>query len=193
MLQATVFSSPAGNVKLLDNPDDDGEISRLKRMQDNHRLRLPPKSHPTFPVSIGYTDFRSQSVEPSITLTCRGSGGGLSSGRVVGLDDAVLSERCGTSSLGVDVLFAWTINSNLDSDLTTVNFLAVHLAHSLLLQFLRSKRNKTKATTFTRLTTSLELLDHVAGDRSKSDLGGSRAVGREELLELHAYVSKATQ
>jgi len=132
-------------------------------------------------------------VEPSVTLTCRGLSGGLSSGRVVGLNDAVLSERCGASSLGVDVLLAGTIDSDLDCDLTAVDLLAVHLTYGLLLQLLRSKRDKAEAATFARLVTSLKLLHHIAGDGTESDLGGGGAIGSEELLELDVCVSKVLE
>ncbi len=76
------------------------------------------------------------------------------------------------------------VNSNLDSNLTALNLLAVHLADSLLLQRLSSQRDETKATALASLTTSLQLLDHEAGDGAQSNLGRGGLVGLEELDKL---------
>ena len=111
-------------------------------------------------------------------------GGCLSSRRIVGLDDAILGQRGSASGLRVDVLLAWAIDGDLDGNLTAFDLLAIHLADSLLLQFLRAKRDESETTALARLTTSLELLHHVALDGTESDLGGSGIVSGEELLEL---------
>lgn len=76
------------------------------------------------------------------------------------------------------------VDGNLDSDLTTLNLLAVHLVDSLLLQLLRSKSDEAEATTLAGLTSSLELLDHESRNRSESDLSRRRLVGLEKVLEL---------
>jgi hypothetical protein len=76
------------------------------------------------------------------------------------------------------------VNSNLDSDLTALNLLSVHLSNSLLLKFLRSQSDETEATTLAGLATSLKLLDHESGNRSESNLGRRGLIGLEELNEL---------
>jgi hypothetical protein len=76
------------------------------------------------------------------------------------------------------------INSNLDSDLTALNLLSVHLSDSLLLKLLRSQSDETEATTLASLTTSLKLLDHESGNRSKSNLGRRGLISLEKLNEL---------
>jgi hypothetical protein len=76
------------------------------------------------------------------------------------------------------------VNSNLDGDLTAFNLLSVHLADSLLLEFLRSQSHKAKATALASLATSLKLLDHESGDGSESNLGGRRLIGLEKLNKL---------
>lgn len=110
--------------------------------------------------------------------------GTLGRRRVVGLDDAILGKRSGAGSLRVDVLLTGAIDGYLDRNHTAFHLLVVHLAHSLLLQLLRSKRHKTEATALAGLVASLELLHHVASDGAKSDLGSGGVVGREELFEL---------
>ena len=100
------------------------------------------------------------------------------------MDHAILSERCSAGSLRVDVLFARAIDGNLDSDLTAVDLLAIHLTNCLLLELLRSKGYETEATSLAGLVAGLELLYHVASDGTKSDLGGCRVVSSEEFLEL---------
>ena len=101
------------------------------------------------------------------------------------MNDAILSKRSGPSSLRVDVLFAGAIDGDLDGNLATFNLLTIHLTDSLLLQFLGAERDESKSTTLTGFATSLELLDHIALNWAKGDLGGSRAVSREKFLELH--------
>lgn len=59
ILHATVYSCPAGNVELLNIPDENKEISHPKCMRDNHGLRSQPKSRDIFPVSIGHTTLMS--------------------------------------------------------------------------------------------------------------------------------------
>lgn len=121
----------------------------------------------------------SRSYVFSSTKTDLGGGsGGLGGSSLLGL-------RLG---LGRDVSLlvglVGAVNGDLDSDLTTLNLLAVHLIDSLLLQLLGSQRDETETTSLAGLTTGLELLDHEAGDGAESNLGGRRLVGGEKLLEL---------
>lgn len=103
--------------------------------------------------------------------------------------------RSGLSSLGavsgsglggLDLLIGLVraVDGDLDSNLAAVNVLSVHLSNSLLLQLLRSQRDEAEATALAGLATSLELLDHKAWNRAKSDLGRQRLVGSEKLLKL---------
>ena len=132
-----------------------------------------------------HTDLGNLHINHSVALIHRGRlSDSLSCGRVVGLDHAILSERCSAGSLRVDVLFARAIDGNLDSDLTAVDLLAIHLTNCLLLELLRSKGYETEATSLAGLVAGLEFLYHVASDGTKSDLGGGRVVSSEEFLEL---------
>lgn len=108
----------------------------------------------------------------------------LGGGRVVRLDDSVLSEWSGTSGFGIYVFLARAIDGDLDSNLPAIDVFAVHIGDSLLLEFFRAKRNEAKSTTFARLVASLEFLNHEAGNWTKSDLRGGWLIGREELFEL---------
>lgn len=118
-------------------------------------------------------------------LSSLGGGGG----RIIGLDHTILGERSSAGGLGVDVFLAGAVDSDLDSNLAAFDHLAVHLTDSLLLQLLRSERDKSEATTFASLTPGKELLDHVAGDRTESDLGGGRIVCGEQFLKLKKTIN----
>ena len=90
----------------------------------------------------------------------------------------------GLLSLGGVILFAGAVDGDLDSDLATLNLLAVHLLDGLLLLLLRAESDETETTALTALVASLELLDHETRNGTQGDLGGDRLVGVEELLEL---------
>jgi hypothetical protein len=107
---------------------------------------------------------------------CGSGGGTASSGGGSGL---TLS-----GGLHVVVLLSGRVNGDLDSDLTTLNLLSVHLRASLLLELLGTEGNETETTALAGLTTSLELLDHEAGDGAESDLGLGGGVVLEDLEEL---------
>jgi len=96
------------------------------------------------------------------------------------------------SSWGVGFLvgLVWAVDGDLDSDLTTLDLLAVHLRDSLLLLLLGCESDEAEATTLAGLVASLELLDHEAGNWAKGDLGGSWLVGSEEFLELSHVLAK---
>jgi hypothetical protein len=79
------------------------------------------------------------------------------------------------------------VNGNLDGNLTALNLLSVHLRNSLLLELLGSQSDEAETTTLAGLTTSLELLDHKSGNRSKSDLGGRGLISLEKLNKLSQY------
>jgi len=132
------------------------------------------------PVDVCFVRLLIKSI--SVLILSRGSGGrSLSSGR-----SNVLRSVGGRSlrSLGVVFSLVRAVNSNLNGDLTTLNDFAVHLGNSLLLHLLRSQCDKSEATTLARLTASLELLDHEAGDRAQGDLGRDRLVILEQFLQL---------
>jgi len=118
-----------------------------------------------------------------------GSGGG---GRV--LDD-LLGSLVGGSGLGEGslavggrvgsiILLTGGVDRDLNGDLTALNFLAVHLGASLLLELLRAEGNETETTALAGLTAGLELLDHEAGDGAEGDLGLSGGVVLEDLKKL---------
>lgn len=91
-----------------------------------------------------------------------------------------------TLSRSVDLLvgLVGAVDSDLDSDLTSLDLLAVHLSNGLLLLLLRRQGNKAETTTLPGLITCLELLDHEAGDGAQGNLGGRGLVLIEEILEL---------
>lgn len=105
------------------------------------------------------------------------SGGGSGSllGAILGL---------GSGSVGLLVGLVRAVDGNLDSNLAALDLLAVHLSNGLLLQLLGSQGDEAEATALASLATSLQLLDHEAGDRAQGDLGRRWLVGVEELLEL---------
>jgi hypothetical protein len=87
-------------------------------------------------------------------------------------------------ALHVVVLLAGRVNRDLNGDLTALDLLSVHLVASLLLEFLRAEGNETETTALARLTASLELLDHEAGNRAEGNLGLGGGVVLEDLEEL---------
>jgi hypothetical protein len=111
-----------------------------------------------------------------------GGGGGSSSGGASGGSGSGLTLG---GSLHVVVLLSGRVNGDLDGDLTTLNLLSVHLRASLLLELLGAEGDETETTALAGLTTSLELLDHEAGDGTKSDLGLGGRVVLEDLEELY--------
>ena len=104
-----------------------------------------------------------------------GSGGSLGGG-----GSGALSGGLG----GGIILLAGGVNRDLNGDLTALNLLAVHLSASLLLELLGAEGNETEATALARLTASLELLNHEAGDGAEGDLGLGGGVILEDLEEL---------
>jgi hypothetical protein len=93
-------------------------------------------------------------------------------------------------SVGLLIGLVRAVDGDLDSDLTTLDLLSVHLLNSLLLKLLRGESNETEATSLASLATSLEFLDHEAGNGAEGDLGRGGLVVLEELKELVAYVSR---
>lgn len=85
---------------------------------------------------------------------------------------------------GSVVFLAGAVNGDLDSNLTALNLLSVHLLHSLFLLLLRTEGDETEATALASLVAGLELLDHEAGDGAKSNLGGNGLVGGKDFLQL---------
>jgi hypothetical protein len=143
----------------------------------------------------------SVKLAPSLNLgSGGGSGGGRSSlSRLGGSGSGSslgASSRGGLSSRGSLLLTVGSItlvlliglvravNGNLDGNLTALNLLSVHLSNSLLLELLGSQSDETETTTLAGLTTSLKLLDHESGNRSKSDLGGRGLISLEKLNKL---------
>jgi len=112
-----------------------------------------------------------------------GSGGvgrTLSSGWLaIGLWDVTL--KC---IVWVLVLLAGAVDCDLNSNLAAFDLLAVHIGAGLLLQFLGSKGDETKATALARLVTGLELADHKLWNWAKGDLGGRWLVVCEQLEKL---------
>lgn len=123
----------------------------------------------------------SSRVEHHHLSSCH-SRGGLSLTLNVGLLDSVHVLALG--GLDVIIRLVRTIDGNLDSDLATLDLLAVHLGDSLLLKLLRGQRDEAKTAALAGLTARLELLDHEAGDGAQGDLGRQGLVGGEQLLEL---------
>ena len=91
------------------------------------------------------------------------------------------------------IFFAWAVNGNLDCDLTTLDLLAVHLVHCLLLLLLGSQGDEAEATSLTCFAASLELLDHEARDGTEGNLGRGRLVGSEEFFELEDVSRNSSQ
>lgn len=97
---------------------------------------------------------------------------------------------CG--GLGGIVLLAGGVDRDLNGDLTALNLLAIHLVASLLLKLLRAESDESETTALARLATSLELLDHEAGDGAEGDLGLGGGVVLKDLEELQ-FVSTMIQ
>lgn len=118
-------------------------------------------------------------------ISLSGLGGSSSSSR----GGVLLSRSVGLLVLisgGVDVvLLAGAVDGDLDSNGATVNILAVHLADGLGLEFLRGEVDESETTGLAALVAGLELLDHEAGNGTKSDLGGDGGVVGKDLLELY--------
>ena len=76
------------------------------------------------------------------------------------------------------------VDGDLDSNLTTLNLLSVHLLNSLVLLFLGAKGDETEATALTALVAGLELLDHETRNGAQGDLGRDRVEASEDVLEL---------
>lgn len=86
--------------------------------------------------------------------------------------------------VGLLVGLVRAVDGNFNSDLTTLNLLAVHLRNSFLLQLFGGESDEAEATTLAWLATCLEFLDHKSGNGSKGNLGRRRLVSFEEILEL---------
>lgn len=112
-----------------------------------------------------------------------GNGGGL--GGLLGLRGGG-SVGGGSLALAVNVvvLLAGRVNRDLNGDLAALDLLAVHLGASLLLELLRAECDETEATALAGLATSLELLDHEAGDGAEGDLGLGGGVVLEDFKKL---------
>lgn len=91
------------------------------------------------------------------------------------------------------ILLSWAVNGDLDGDLATLDQFAVHLLDCLLLQLLGAQGDEAEATTLARLATSLKLLDHEAGDGTKSNLGRAGFVGGKEFLELFLLLAGSNE
>jgi hypothetical protein len=86
--------------------------------------------------------------------------------------------------VGIFIGLVGAVNSDLDSDLTALDLLSIHLSDGLLLLFLRGKGNETEATALAGFVASLELLNHETRDRAKCDLGRGWLISSKEFLEL---------
>jgi hypothetical protein len=122
----------------------------------------------------------------SRTFVNRLSGGsrGFDAGRALGGAGGLSLGGTVSGRVGVLVLLARAVNSDLDGNLATLDLLAVHIGTGLLLHLLSGKGNKTEATALARLVAGLELADHEFGDGTESNLGGGRLVLSEDLEEL---------
>lgn len=114
----------------------------------------------------------------TVWYSCLSNGGRLS-GAVGALGGSLGSWR-----IGIFVGLVRAVDSNLDSDLTALDLLGVHLSNGLLLHLLRGKSHEAEATSLAGFVAGLELLDHEAGDGAEGNLGGGWLVGSEEFLEL---------
>lgn len=82
------------------------------------------------------------------------------------------------------VLLAGAVDRDLNSNLATLNLLAVHVGAGLLLKLLTRERHEAETTTLARLVAGLELADHELGDWAEGNLGGGGRVVGEDLEEL---------
>lgn len=76
------------------------------------------------------------------------------------------------------------VNRDLNSNLATLDLLAVHVRAGLLLHLLTTESHEAEATALAGLVASLELANHELGDRAEGDLGGGGGVVGEKLKEL---------
>jgi len=104
--------------------------------------------------------------------------GGSLGGTVGGL--STLSGR----GVGIFIGLVGAVNSNLDSDLTALNLLSVHLSNGLLLLLFGGKSDETEATALAGFVAGLELLYHKAGNGTEGDLGRGWLICGKEFLEL---------
>ena len=130
----------------------------------------------------------------------RGGSGGRGGGRVLNdLVGLVGGSGLGEGSLAIGgrvgsvVLLTGGVDRDLNCDLTTLDFLAVHLGASLLLELLRAEGNETETTALAGLTAGLELLDHEAGDGAEGDLGLGGGVVLEDLKKLIHQLARAVR
>ena len=124
----------------------------------------------------------------------RNLGGGHSrglGGLLGGLGGSTVGGSLALAALEVVVLLARRVDRDLNGDLTALDLLAVHLAASLLLELLGAEGDETEATALAGLTTSLELLDHEAGDGAEGDLGLGGGVVLEDLKELEIVSARS--
>ena len=127
----------------------------------------------------------------SRTFVNRLSGGSrsLDAGRALGGARGISLGGAIGGRVGVLVLLARGVNSDLDSDLAALDLLAVHIGTGLLLHLLGGEGNKTEATALARLVAGLKLTDHKLGDRTEGNLGGGRLVLSEDFEKLDIQVS----
>lgn len=111
--------------------------------------------------------------------SCCHLSGGLSWGGsgFLSLDTVLLS-------ILLSIFLSWAVNRDLNSDLTTLDFLPVHLRDSLLLELFGTKGDETETTTLAWLIAGLKLLDHEARNGAEGDLRRGWLVSCEELLKL---------
>jgi hypothetical protein len=124
------------------------------------------KQSPTRPVEVRLEGRVSSSCHNLSSSRSGGLGGllgGIGGGRVGGGGLAL--------AINVVVLLAGGVDRDLNSDLTALNLLSVHLVASLLLELLGAERNETETTALAGLTTSLQLLDHETGNGAEGNLG----------------------
>jgi hypothetical protein len=134
----------------------------------------------------------SEGANERVSSGCRnlssGRSGGLG-GLLGGIGGGSVGGSSGLALGGVHVvvvLLAGRVDRDLNGNLAALNLLAVHLGASLLLELLRAKGDESETTALAGLTTSLELLDHEAGDGAEGDLGLGGGVLLEDLEKLGA-------
>lgn len=120
-----------------------------------------------------------------------GSGSSRSLGGLLsGISGGSISGSLALNTVDVVILLSGGVDRDLNSDLTALDLLAVHLVACLLLELLGTQSDETKTAALARLTTSLELLDHEAGNRAKRDLSLGGGVVLEDLKELHTVSNR---
>ena len=113
---------------------------------------------------------------------CLSSSSGSLSGAV-----GALGGSLGSWSICILIGLVWAVDGDLDSDLTALDLLGVHLSDGLLLHLLRGQSDETESTSLAGFVAGLKLLDHEAGDWAQGDLGGGWLISSEEFLELERY------